>query len=492
MNSNNFKFYVVILLITLFHLTQVSFAQLSGSYTIPGTPFTTIKKAADSLNVVGVGTGGVIFNVTTGYTENITTPIIFSATGTSGNPIVFQKSGGGSNPIITRTDAGSLATSIRGGAGDAVVRIEGTDYITFNGINVSASDQGIEYGYLTYKPSGTNGCQNVTIKNCTITLNKGTSAFVAGIYLGNGTNSVSSSTGVIVTNSSGINSNIVLTGNTIQNVHDGILSLGSSATGFYDSDITVGQASAGNILQNFGGAVADTSFGVYFRFVNNPAVNYNTINNAGGGGVPHTGSMSQILFSVVSGDIIANNNILTMNNSSTSSSRFISNNNNTVNSETYNNNTFSGTFNTGTQTLIYTFSNITPNKTASGNTITGITKTGGSFNGYYSAGQPAGGTETFSNNNFSNITISSGSGTVYIVYISSSTTHNVVLDNNTISNINQTGTGGQMYIINSVGVNNNEISNNSINNITTSGTIYGINFSGLNTSVHKNNIYGLS
>ncbi len=235
-------------------------------------------------------------------------------------------------------------TSVRGGAGDAVIRIEGTDYITFNGINVAATDQGIEYGYLTHKPSGTNGCQNVTIKNCSITLTKGISPFVSGIYIGNGTTSVSSSTGVTVTATSGINSNIILTGNTIQNVHNGILSIGSSATGFYDSDIIIGQSGAGNTIQNFGGGVADTSYGAFFRYVNNPAITYNTIDNAAGGGIPNTYNEYLIFFSIVSGDIVVNNNTLTINNSSTRSSGFIYNNNNTVNSETYNNNTFSGTF----------------------------------------------------------------------------------------------------------------------------------------------------
>ena len=42
---------------------------------------------------------------------------------------------------------------------------------------------------------------------------------------------------------------------------------------------------------------------------------------------------------------------------------------------------------------------------------------GGSFNGYYAAGQPTGGTETITNNNFSNINITSGSGPSNIIYL---------------------------------------------------------------------------
>ena len=51
-----FKFITTVFLLTLFAYSQ-NYAQLSGSYTIPGSPFATIKAAVDSLNLVGVGGG---------------------------------------------------------------------------------------------------------------------------------------------------------------------------------------------------------------------------------------------------------------------------------------------------------------------------------------------------------------------------------------------------------------------------------------------------
>ena len=39
---------------------------------------------------------------------------------------------------ITRTDAGSKTTTTLGGQGDAVITIQGSDYVTFNGIDVAA------------------------------------------------------------------------------------------------------------------------------------------------------------------------------------------------------------------------------------------------------------------------------------------------------------------------------------------------------------------
>ena len=288
------KLYTIVILLIAFFV-QTNYAQLTGTKTIPGD-YATIAAAVTALNTSGVGCGGVTFNVAAGYTESTTAPIIITATGSSGNAIVFQKSGGGANPKVTRTDAGTLSTSTLGGDGDAIIRMEGTDYITFDGIDVSSADQGIEYGYATHKNSGTDGCQYVTIKNSVITMTKGTSAYVMGIYIGNGTILVSSATGVTVTDAAGTNSNITISGNTIQNVHAGVYVRGSSAAGFYDSDVTIGQSGAGNTIQNFGGGSATSTYGVYFIYVSNPTVAYNTINNAGGGGSTRLNIIRNILF----------------------------------------------------------------------------------------------------------------------------------------------------------------------------------------------------
>ncbi len=478
--------------IIIFSLANNSYAQLSGSYTIPGAPFATVKAAVDSLNLVGPGGGGVTFNITSGYSENITSPITLTATGTSANPIIFQKTGGGANPLITRTDAGTLITSVQGGAGDAVIRIEGTDYLTFNAINVSAINEGIEYGFLTHKLNGLNGSKYVTISNCTITMSKGASPYVSGIYIGNGTTDINSADGVTVNSIDGENSNIFLTGNTIQNVHSGILSIGSSAAGFYDSDIVIGQSGAGNTIQNYGGGALGACYGVYFKNVNNPTTSYNIFNNAAGGGTTSTDSLFGILHRVVLGNVIANNNSFTMNNSSTRVTSIIYNSNNTVTSETYNNNTFAGTLGTGTLNLIYTFSNNTPDKTASGNTVTSITKTGGAVNGYYAASSfVVGGTETVTNNNFSNITVTGGSSTSAIIYCSGTATHNFIISNNIISNLTYNG-GSTINVITTSGGNNAQVDNNTISNITSGSTINGISFSAINASVYKNKIYGLT
>ncbi|MCR4417168.1 MAG: right-handed parallel beta-helix repeat-containing protein [Ignavibacteria bacterium] len=482
------KSFYLLLIPLIFLINNPSFAQLSGTYSIPGD-YASISAAVNDLNSQGVGSGGVTFNVDAGYTENITAPITITATGTASNPIVFQKSGSGANPLITRTDGGTLNTSTIGGAGDAVIRLEGTDYITFDGIDIATSNQGIEYGYLTHKPSGTDGCQYVNIRNCTIDLTKGTSGYVIGIYIGNGTTSTSSAVGVTVSANSGRNQNITISGVTIQDVHAGIYVRGSSATGFYDTDITIGTSGAGNgvVIQNFGGGNASATYGVYFIYVNNPIVEYTTISSAN-----HNSTLYGIFYSIVTGNVVGSNNSITLNNTSTSSGTNFIYNGNAVTSENFNNNNFAANTisSTGTVYLIYA-SNSTPNKSISGNSVSSITRggTSGSLYCYYNLGSPSSGTETISNNNFSNISVT-GTSSLYGIYTNTATGQNRVCSGNTISNL--TGGSGSTYAIYAASSNSNQIYNNNVSGITANGTVYGIYFSGTNPTVYNNTVSNIT
>ena len=477
-----FNFIPAIILLSMFFYPQSAYAQLTGTKTIPGD-YATIAAAITDLNTQGVGTGGVTFNVTAGYTENTTADLTITATGTAGDPIVFQTAGGGTNPLVTRTDAGLLATSTTGGAGDAVFRLEGTDYITFDGIDVATNDIGIEYGYLTHKPDGTNGCQFVTIKNCVINLTYGDN-YTAGIYIGNGTVSTSSATGVDVTDPAGINSNITITGNTIQNVLAGMLFRGSND--LYDSDFTIGESGAGNIIQNFSGGKSTSTYGMYLIYVNSPNVQYNTIDNSA---TPHVSTLYMVSFSIVTGDAVCSNNNLTLANGATSSSSyFIYSSSNTCDSEVYENNTFasSGTLPSGSLYFIYT-TGTTPIKTTIGNTTVGsFTKAGGLTYCYYNSSTPSGGTETVTDNTFSNI--SGGSSTFYGFYSPTGSNQDRIASGNTLSNISN---GSTIYCMYFTSANNSTIFNNTISDITGTSTIYGLEVGGTTSMVYNNNIYGI-
>ncbi|MCX7878156.1 MAG: hypothetical protein N2510_05870, partial [Ignavibacteria bacterium] len=98
-----FTLFTVLFLLTL---TNTSFSQLSGTYTIPGS-YATILAAITDLNTQGVS-GHVTFNIAAGHVETGANYII-NVTGPKPNAtrtVTFQKSGSGANPLIQTTAAG--------------------------------------------------------------------------------------------------------------------------------------------------------------------------------------------------------------------------------------------------------------------------------------------------------------------------------------------------------------------------------------------------
>lgn len=464
------------------------FGQLTGIKNIPGD-YPNVTAAVADVNFLGVGTGGVTFNIAAGFTENTSAQITLTATGTATNPIIFQKSGAGANPVISRSDAGLLGTSILGGQGDAVFLLSGSDFVTINGIDIQATSSAIEYGIMTDKPNASDGCKNITIQNCVITLTKGTSGFVIGLYISNGPSATSVATGQVLTSSAGANENITIIGNTIQNVHSPIYVRGG--VGAYDQNIIIGQVGAGNTLQNYGGGSATATYGIYFIYANNTNVEYNTINNAAAGGSPHASSYYGVFFSTITGNVNCNNNAFTTSLSGTSITYAIQQGNLAA-SENYNNNTFaSGTItSTGTHYMI-SASNGTPVKNVTGNSISGtFTRTGaGSIYVYYNLGFPASGYEVVSNNNFSNIQ-NTGTGGIYGIYTNTSLNYNRTCTNNICSNLSS-GTG-IVYAIYTLSCLNNDVNNNVVHSITTGGSVYAYYASGTNLNHINNRVYNVT
>ena len=246
--------------------------------------FPSFTTAICSLNKYDVGPGGLTFNVVAGQTFNERPPAI-TATGPS--PTIFQKYGlVGVNPMITPTgtDIGTIATASFGANGDAIIKIVGSDNITFDGIDLLNTNEGTqsdrtEYGFFLVKVDGTNACKNITITNCNITLRK-TTSYSSGIYVSN-LNAAGSA--VTVTSTGGRSEKIKIFSNTISNVFHGIQLRGYNHTAapydFYDQIIEVG-AEGGNTISNFGGAAA--TYGVYAICANNLKINNNTITDATG------------------------------------------------------------------------------------------------------------------------------------------------------------------------------------------------------------------
>ena len=324
MQQNFFKYFSIIFLLAFFLFPQNSFAQLTGTKTIPGD-YATIAAAIADLNTQGVGSGGVTFDVALNHTETFTTDSagFITATGTASDPIVFQRSGiVGSNPLITASALGNITTSTSLTAnGDGIIVIEGGDYITFDGIdlqeNVAATgDQLMESGYFLKKLSGDDASKNVTIMNCNISLNQAT-RYSYGIYVSN----LVGGSDATVTSTGGRSENIKMYNLTISNVYVGIQVRGDAAStpyDLYDQNIEIGVDGA-NSITSFGGG-ASTAYAIYFIYVNSPNVQYNTITNAA---TPHTSTLYSVFFSTVNGDVVCSNNDMTLANNAATSSNLL-------------------------------------------------------------------------------------------------------------------------------------------------------------------------
>ncbi|MDD4309869.1 MAG: hypothetical protein PHO32_05770, partial [Candidatus Cloacimonetes bacterium] len=452
-----------------------------NSNLIGANNFISISEAMAALNYAGVSTGGLTINIAAGYVDSLSAPLVFSNLGSASSPVVFQKDPAttGANPLIIRNDVGSSVTSVLGGNGDSIFRIEGSDYLTLDGIDLKSGNAAIEYGYFVTKPSGTNGCQNLIIKNSTVTMTKSSGFKVAGIYISNGPTSLDSSSGVSVTEPSGQNRFITVTGNTIRNTNYGILLIGSTSSEYPDQDYYIGAEGAGNVIEDYYGS--DVA-GVNVQYVKNPAICYNSINNAAGGGTHNIYHLSGINLSNVSGEISVNYNSINLliQGGSSSSSVYWIRNTGTGTQESYIGNTF-GTgeyFQSYAYCYLISLSNNTPIRIVSDNSTLDIgNRTYFSYlYGYYSSGNAAG-TETVTNNTFSDL-----SGTmVYGMYLSSNRNGASIYSGNTISGWSGQSTVG-IYLNTSSTV-PSVISNNTIRNLT--GTYNGVKGIEVSTAVSE-------
>ncbi|HNX01256.1 MAG TPA: BNR-repeat neuraminidase N-terminal domain-containing protein, partial [Candidatus Cloacimonadota bacterium] len=217
---------------------------LTGTKTIAttGGDYASFTEAINVLNSTYIGAGGVTFIVTSGnvFTED---PPAITASGASDRPIIFQKSST-TAPILKPT--GTTGTS------DAGIAINGGDYITFDGINISiATGTAVEYGYYLYG-TATNGAQHNTIKNCTISLSKSNTS-------SNGIHTYS-----IATTSAGANSYNKFYNVTITNCYSGISLAGSNTIGAEDTGNEIGTTAGVNSISNFGNSTGSVAgYGVY-------------------------------------------------------------------------------------------------------------------------------------------------------------------------------------------------------------------------------------
>lgn len=497
---------LVMMLMFMVGFASVGFAQLTGVKTIPGD-YSKISLAIADLNTQGVGAGGVTFNIAAGYSDTLTARLDITATGTVANPIVFQKSGSGANPVLTSYAGANTPTST---TMDGMIALVGSDYVTFNGIDLreagtnSTATTQMEYGYGLFKASGTDGANNNTIQNCTITLNRNNFASATGITMWGSTGIIivpctptAMQTITTVTALSGASSNNRIYSNTLQNMNFGIAMHGFAGYNAsntpvtqncdVNNDIGGSSVSTGNNIINFGGGTSATvgCGAIMFRDQWNYNISYNTVNNNNGSGVNHPNTNRGIFASStggtnVSGTISYNNITITDGSSTTAINWAIDYEssqsgsvNNTVN---ITNNTIT---HTGTVAQTVAFTSIWLNTAVTTLNVTNntITQTylGTSTSNVAAIGSFLAGNGTLNiNNNTISSTYGGATGTHANIWVNTAVTTALNINNNTLNVTLQSALTSkiirEIYVVTATSTEAISISNNNFNTVSYLGT----------------------
>ena len=456
-----------------------------------------IQTAIATLNFRGVGTGGVTFNVAGNYTETLTSAngglISYTCAASSyssiTNPVVFQRSGPGVNPLVTAFTPGTTTNL------DGIIKIAGADYVTIDGIDLQENPLNttptmqMEWGYALLKKntiSPADGCQNVIIRNCTITLNRSNTGSI-GIHIG--PHSPASATGVgIITQASDANNNCRIYSNTISNAYTGIDLEGSNgASTYYDAGNEIGVAGS-NSITGFGGGSLPAE-AVYVSYQNNFTIANNIIN----GGAGTTGSLYGINLATGTGSgFSVTGNTISLSAAASNICGIVNNmglagaSPNTIN---LNNNTIQNLAGTlaGDSYLYGIYQNATANTiNINGNIIRNLTKLStGQLYGIYQNNSAVNGVESLQNNQIYSLS-STGASAVYGIenFPGSSTTGTIA--GNLIHGLSSAG--GSSCGMESRSMGTAFVYKNRVYDIVTSstGTVNGI-YLYANTTVHVYN-----
>ncbi len=442
-----------------------------GNYYVPSVCYPTIASFVSALNA-GVVSCAVTCNVAAGHTE--TAPvggINLTKTGTAANTITFIKNGVGANPIIY-APVGTVSLTAGITKADGIFTLNGSDYITLDGIDLRdnnvAAPGTMEFGYGIFKNSGTDGCQNNIIRNCTITLknsnyNTGPTNFEngsVGIIMRN-TTRTALTTFLGVSAVSGRSDNNSFYGNTITNCYNGIVIAGYnyaiSPYTYFDQNNKIGITGSGNTIQNFGNSAGNERASAIFAvYNNNLEIRDNVIDNFAGGGF-HGYTLYGIFISC--SNAVANylQSITISNNSIKLSQGAV----------TY----LTTAIKTGNANIGASNISITNNAIQNCNFDVGAM---GSFYGIDNEFDVT--TLQISNNNISNNTINSTSvSPIYLIYDNTNSPNTIISGNIMLNNIKTTTASGAMYgYVNNTGgsaagstivISNNIIDNLAVSNL---------------------------
>ena len=550
---------ILMLLFVLFAgsnaLGQVTVTASTG--TTLSASYTTLAAAITAINDGTTHTGTVLCQVIAGHTEIAPAGgFAITATGSTGNTITFVKNGSGVNPEFTASPAltaGSLT--------DAVFKIVGSDFITIDGFTMldnaanttvaAATNNMTEFGVALFYATATDGCQNVTIRNCTIDLTRAYQN-TFGIYANSTHSATVVTTSATATGTTGGNGNLIITGNTISDVNQGISVVGPIAAVDHNDGLVIGGIGAlANAITNYGTTSTFSGFanlsgtvnGILVRNTKSFSITNNTITSSVGGTtsgtlrgifIPafsnapigtFTNTVSFNTLDIKSGLLTGAVSGIVLEGTSASTTSTINVNNNTINGLSHTTATASGTLifiqQSGTHLNVSisnnTFNSLTANTTGSATFING------------SFAMPANGTQVINNNTLTGGFNKSGAGGTVTVYTNTSTssTNNTTHTStgNVFNNITVTGattlngwisnevystktitgntftnwTGGTSAITvmsQNAGRTNSSVTNNVINNISSAGSITGLSIgagnSGTLQTVSNNTVTNLT
>lgn len=295
LRQNSLKFLSwSILLFILFNSNSASSQVTTNGGSGLAVTYTSLANAITALNAATINSP-VVITLTGDEVAPAGGYSITQIGGTATNTITII----GNNSTITAAAAPTI-----GSRTDAIFKIIGGDYITIRDFTMIenpsntiggalASQRMTEFGVALFAASTTNGAQNNTIQNDTITLSSTTAYQNAiGIF---STCASSSTNGVQAAASiAGTNSNNKFYGNIISGVAQGLYFIAPAQTAtVFESNNDIGGLSmaTGNKItfgvSNTAGDLGFTSYsgltpaGIYFRNTVGSSVKYNTINSLG-------------------------------------------------------------------------------------------------------------------------------------------------------------------------------------------------------------------
>lgn len=324
--------YKIKLLISIFLLSSLSIESQTFSVTTNGgsglaLTYSSLANAIVALNTATISSP-VIITCAAGEEVAPSGGFIIEAVGTNVNTIVIQGAGGTSSTIKAPNPAGTA-----GALNDALLKLRGADFVTIEGFNLTenplntttaaATNNMVEWGIALLYKSLTDGSQNNTIQNNTITLNR-TYQNTFGIYSNTRHSSTAIATTAEVTAATGSNSFNKVYGNTISNVKYGIIFIGAGTTiAAIDDGNDIGGTSAatGNSITNWGNGTTSSGYisltgSNYCIFANqqvNDNVSYSTITSAA------------LTSNITTGGILKNNSVAPPPVGSTFSSNYTNN-----------------------------------------------------------------------------------------------------------------------------------------------------------------------